>query len=111
MADKKGTKKETYDRMAREIQVDASRVNGLFQVSSAQRGALEKSLGVFIKASEEAEDLLKSLSQKMQEVDEQGAEEIRRIRVVNASNLRLSKSLMANFGRIRDLKANSLIVS
>ncbi len=47
--------------------MDASRVNGLFQVSSAQRGALEKSLGVFIKASEEAEDLLKSLSHKMQD--------------------------------------------
>jgi hypothetical protein len=111
MAEKKNTRKESYDRMVREIQADARRVNDLFQVSSSQRGALEKSLGLFVKASEEAEDHLKGLSNKMQEVDEQGADEIRRIRVVNASNLRLARSLMANFGRIRDLKSNSLIVS
>jgi hypothetical protein len=105
------SKRGNEDALLREIQGEASRINDLFQQSSSHRSKVEKALEVFLKSSEENEGLLKDFSRKMGELDEKGAEEVHRVRVMNAFNVKMAKGILANFGRIRDLKTNSLIVS
>jgi hypothetical protein len=108
---KKRVGKDTLDTRMREAQAEAAKVNEMFLEASVQRAKAEKILEQFLRASERVEGGLKDFSRKMGEVDERGLEDVRRLQTLNSLNVRMARGILSNFGRVRDMKANTLIVS
>jgi predicted nucleic acid-binding Zn-ribbon protein len=108
---KKELEKRRAEAAIRDFQGKVDSINGMLSDAASLRARAEDALRKFAAASEKAEESLKDLTRGMSEFDSQSQGAIGKLSTVNNLNVRLSRGILANFSRIKDLKTNAIIVS